>query len=97
MKITTNMTSNNKIKKLTPEENEILKEEKKLVDVNKEEEIDTVESMSKTMTYMMPIMTVSIALIAPLGLALYWFVSNVLMILERLAVNKFVKEEESNG
>jgi YidC/Oxa1 family membrane protein insertase len=29
-----------------------------------------------------------------LGLALYWFISNLLMILERLAVNKFVKGDE---
>jgi hypothetical protein len=31
----------------------------------------------------MPFMTVSIALIAPLGLALYWFISNILSIAER--------------
>jgi YidC/Oxa1 family membrane protein insertase len=98
MKLTTAMNAkknkNNK-KELTEEENKKLKEEQKLVKVdNKDEEIDTMESMNKSMMYMMPLMTVSIALIAPLGLALYWFVSNLLMILERLAVNKFVKEEE---
>ena len=70
------------------------KEDEKLVKVNKDEEEDAMASMGKSMRYMMPIMTVSIALIAPLGLALYWFVSNLLMILERLLVNKFVKEEE---
>jgi membrane protein insertase Oxa1/YidC/SpoIIIJ len=42
---------------------------------------------------MMPIMSVSIALIAPLGLALYWLISNLLMILERLVINKVYKEE----
>jgi YidC/Oxa1 family membrane protein insertase len=96
MKITTSMNSKKKDKKkLTEEENKKLQEEKNLVKVDdKNEEIDTMESMNKSMMYMMPIMTVSIALIAPLGLALYWFVSNLLMILERLAVNKFVKEEE---
>ena len=72
-----------------------LKEEGKLVKVEKKnEEEDAMESMNRSMRYMMPIMTVSIALIAPLGLALYWFVSNLLMILERLFVDKFVKEEE---
>jgi len=70
------------------------KEEEKLIKVDKNEEEDAMASMSKSMRYMMPIMTVSIALIAPLGLALYWFISNLLMILERLFVNKFVKEEE---
>lgn len=97
MKLTTSMTSKKKKdnQKLTEEENENLKNQKKLVKVDeKNEEMDTMESMNKSMRYMMPIMTVSIALIAPLGLALYWFISNLLMILERLAVNKFVKEEE---
>ena len=71
------------------------KDEEKLVKVeNKNEEEDAMESMNRSMRYMMPLMTVSIALIAPLGLALYWFISNLLMILERLFVNKFVKEEE---
>ena len=71
------------------------KEDEKLVKVEKKsEEEDAMESMNRTMRFMMPVMTVSIALIAPLGLALYWFVSNLLMILERLFVNKFVKEEE---
>ena len=74
-------------------------QEEHLVKVeNKDEELDTMESMGKSMKYMMPIMTVSIALIAPLGLALYWFISNLLMILERLIANKLVKkEEEQNG
>lgn len=41
---------------------------------------------------MMPIMSVSISLVAPLGLALYWLVNNVLMIAERLVLDKIVKE-----
>ena len=39
---------------------------------------------------MMPIMAVSIAFVAPLGLALYWFISNVLMIIERILLNKII-------
>ena len=31
---------------------------------------------------------------SPLGLALYWLVNNVLMILERLVLSKMIKEEE---
>ena len=50
---------------------------------------DMTEQMNKSMSYIMPIMAVSIAFVAPLGLALYWFISNVLMIIERLAINKF--------
>ena len=63
-------------------------------DDGKSEEEETMAEMSKTMTYMMPVMAVSISLIAPLGLALYWFVSNLLMIGERLIINKVVKEEQ---
>ena len=101
MKLTTNMNSKNKKKKkeekeLTLEENLKLMNDGKMVKVEKnEEEIDTLESMNKSMMYMMPIMTVSIALIAPLGLALYWFISNLLMIMERLIVNRCMKEEEN--
>ena len=50
--------------------------------------------MTKQMNIMMPLMSVSIALIAPLGLALYWLVSNLLMIVERLVLNKVLKDEE---
>ncbi len=57
------------------------------------EEEDTMAEMNKTMNYMMPIMSVSIALIAPLGLALYWLVNNLLMLAERLIINKVYKED----
>ena len=76
---------------------EIKKTGKELVKTGKDDEIneeEAMEQMNKSMRYMMPVMTISIAFIAPLGLALYWFVSNLLNIIERLLVNKFVKEEE---
>lgn len=76
---------------------EIKKTGKELVKTGKDDEIneeEAMEQMNKSMRYMMPVMTLSIAFIAPLGLALYWFVSNLLNIIERLLVNKFVKEEE---
>lgn len=77
------------------EETKATKEDKKLVKVeNDSDEMEMIENMNKNMTYMMPIMTVMIALIAPLGLALYWFVSNLVMIIERLLMKKFIKEEE---
>ena len=40
-------------------------------------------------------MSVMIAVIAPLGLALYWLISNVLMIIERLIINKIMEVKES--
>ena len=49
----------------------------------------SMQSMSKTMMYMMPIISVSIAFVAPLGLALYWLVSNIMMIVERFIIKKF--------
>ena len=56
----------------------------------KNAEPDPMEQMNKTMMYMMPIMSVTIAIVAPLGLALYWFISNILIIIERLIINKIM-------
>lgn len=49
---------------------------------------------NKTMSWLIPIMAISIAFVAPLGLALYWLVNNILMIVERIVINKLIKEEE---
>lgn len=39
-------------------------------------------------------MSISVALVAPLGLALYWLVNNILMIVERVVLDKVIKTEE---
>ena len=76
------------------------KKKKKTVEVldkneNPEEQsMESMEQMTKSMNYMVPIMSISIAFIAPLGLALYWFVSNLLMILERVITDKFFNKEK---
>ncbi len=93
MRLTTKMTSTNTKKE---EIIEIKKEE------NKDKELDAQDmtaQMNKSMSWFMPIMSVSISLIAPLGLALYWLVNNILMIAERLIINKFLEsdKEEQNG
>ena len=64
----------------------------------KTEQEEMTAQMSKSMTFMMPILAVSVSVIAPLGLALYWLVNNVLMIAERVVIDKFVipKEEDKN-
>ncbi len=67
---------------------------KKKENSGEQNELDAVAQANKSMSYIMPIMSVSIAIIAPLGLALYWLVSNILMIIERLILNKFLKDEE---
>ena len=53
---------------------------------------DAMAQSNKMMSWMMPIMSVSISLVAPLGLALYWLVNNILMICERLILNKIIKD-----
>ena len=66
-------------------------------DDNKEESMeDMMQNTTKSMSYMMPIMAFSISLVAPLGLALYWLMSNVLMIIEKICIDKFMKKEEDN-
>ena len=54
-------------------------------------EVDTVMQTNKMMSWMMPIMSISIAFVAPLGLALYWLINNILMIIERLVLDKVIK------
>ena len=64
-------------------------------DKKEEEKNEMEEAMAqsnKMMSWMMPIMSVSISLVAPLGLALYWLINNILMIGERLILNKLVKD-----
>ncbi len=87
MKLTTNMQKRNNKK-----ENDIIditegKEEKE-----KNEMEDAMAQSNKIMAWMMPIMSVSISLVAPLGLALYWLVNNILMIVERLVLDRIIKD-----
>lgn len=91
IKITTKMNSNskdkdiNKLKKAEAEDKE-----------KQPDEMEMMQQMNNNMTYMMPIMSVMIAIIAPLGLALYWLISNVLMIVERLIIDRFINQKEEN-
>ena len=59
-----------------------------------EEDFDPMAQMNKNMNLMFPIMYVTVALIAPLGLALYWLMNSLLMIVEKLALNRLLKDEE---
>ena len=84
MRLTTSMQNANKDKKeLTDGENK---------ETERNEMEDAMAQSNKMMSWMMPIMSVSISLVAPLGLALYWLVNNLLMIGERLVLNKVVKD-----
>ncbi len=60
-----------------------------------EDQMQSMQQMTKSMTYMMPIMSIGIAIIAPLGLSLYWLVSNLLQLLERV-VMEFISNKRDN-
>lgn len=97
-RIATNMNKKDKDKKLLEDHIEEYKGES--AEVKKEvEEVDMIEQTNKSMSLLMPIMSISISLVAPLGLALYWLTSNILMILERFFITKYLeaKEEKENG
>ena len=53
---------------------------------------DAMADTNKKMAWFMPIMSISIAMVAPLGLALYWLMNNILMIFERVFLNKIIKD-----
>ncbi len=101
MKITTSLQQKDKKDKIgdknigkTIENVDINNENKETSMVKKEEEeYDVMEQTNKMMSWMMPIMSVSISLVAPLGLALYWLVNNIAMIGERLVLNKIIKDD----
>ena len=76
------------------QENVENKDEKALTKT--EEEFNPMEEMNKNMNMMFPVMYLAVALIAPLGLALYWLMNSLLMIVEKLALNKLLKDEEEN-
>lgn len=90
IKFTTSMT---KKKKENQNENIVVINDDKN-EKSAEEDYDPMESANKTMAWMMPIMSVSIAIIAPLGLALYWLMNNILMIIERIILDKILDKEE---
>jgi len=93
MKITTNLTNpttkEDKVKKLDNAEKDAEKNKQ-----NQNEEQEAIAAMNKNMTYMMPIMSIMITMIAPLGLSLYWLLSNLLMIVEKVFVNFVLDKKE---
>ena len=88
MKITTSMQNGKKKK----DDGVIDITENKDKEEEKNEMEEAMEQSNKMMSWMMPIMSVSISIVAPLGLALYWLVNNILMVFERLILDKVVKD-----
>ena len=98
IRMTTSMQQ--KMNKEAKENIETAQEPGKELIVKEENEVDAVMQTNKMMSWLMPIMSISIAFVAPLGLALYWLMNNILMIAERLVLNKIIKTEggdEQNG
>ena len=87
--ISMRITNPTKTNKKATKEN---KDEKALS--NPEDEFDPMAQMNKNMNMMFPVMYLAVALIAPLGLALYWLMNSLLMIIERLILNKLLKDVE---
>ena len=94
-------TAQNKKKPSKEEEQEKQREEaekkalaKQNGDAVEDDDYDAMEAMNKQMAIMMPIMAVSVAAIAPLGLALYWLVNNIVTTVQRLILNKVYKSDE---
>lgn len=87
IKLTNNFNKKKDNKKAITDGNEVaVKEEPN--------ELEAMEAMNKNMMYMMPLMSVFIAFIAPLGLALYWFISNILIIIEKIIIDVVIKHKE---
>lgn len=81
------------------DENELLNEESSKTELLKDgnsagDMQDAMEQVNQNMSMMFPIMYLAVAIIAPLGLALYWLVNSLLMIVERLILNKVIKDDE---
>ena len=90
IRISTMQMNKNKKENIDEEKNKLIDEEGKK-ELDQEE---MTQRMNKTMSWMMPILYVSVSLFAPLGLALYWLVNNIMMIVERLILNKIFSKEE---
>ena len=88
MRITTSMQKKDKKGDVI----DVTEKDKDAEQNEKNEMEDAIAQSNKMMSWMMPIMSVSISLVAPLGLALYWLVNNILMIGERLVLDKVIKD-----
>ena len=60
---------------------------------DKSDENNQAAQMSKSMTYMMPIMTAFFTVTLPAGLGLYWIISSVVQIVQQLALNIYFEKK----
>ncbi|NLJ88587.1 MAG: YidC/Oxa1 family membrane protein insertase [Epulopiscium sp.] len=63
----------------------------KLISSNQQQQKnDQAEQIQKSMNMFLPIMTGMMAFSLPAGLGIYWIVSNIIQIIQQLAINKFM-------
>ena len=98
MRLISNMNKTKEQREKEKEDKKRKKQKNALTDGKQEEsmeeQLESMQQMTNSMNYMMPIMSIAIALIAPLGLSLYWLVKNILQLCERLLLNKIIKDKE---
>ena len=98
IRLITNMNKTKEQREKEKEEKKRKKQKNALTDGKQEdsmeEQLESMQQMTNSMNYMMPIMSIAIALIAPLGLSLYWLVKNILQLGERFLLNKVIKDKE---
>ena len=78
MRLISNMNKTKEQREKEKEDKKRKKQKNALTDGSQEdsmeEQLESMQQMTNSMNYMMPIMSIAIALIAPLGLSLYWLV-----------------------
>ena len=98
IKLITNMNKTKEQREKEKEDKKRKKQKNAVTDGKQEEsmeeQLESMQQMTNSMNYMMPIMSIAIALIAPLGLSLYWLVKNILQLGERVLLNKVLKDKE---
>lgn len=90
-KVSTSM--NNKKEKEKDENGEVKKERVLSPDQKKTGNGNSAESMTKSMTVMMPIMTLWITFTLPATLGVYWTISNAVSILQTIVLNGYFKKK----
>lgn len=58
-------------------------------------QVNSTESMMKTMNMMMPVMTAMFSYTMPIGLAVYWIAGNVIMVGQQWFVNKIITKQDA--
>ena len=98
MRLISNMNKTKEQREKEKEDKKRKKQKNALTDGSQEdsmeEQLESMQQMTNSMNYMMPIMSIAIALIAPLGLSLYWLVKNILQLGERLLLGKVLKDKD---